>query len=154
MLRYFLAATLVSLAWLAAAAPLGQDERNRAMSHLHATRKLFLDSVQGLSDAQWRFKPSPDTWSVAECAEHIAVTEDMLFQLVTEKVLKAPPAPEKMAAVAGKDELVMRVVPDRGKKFQAPEALRPTSRWPTEAALVASFKQSRDRSTRFVQSTE
>ena len=64
------------------AAPLEQGERDRAMSHLHATRKVFLDSIAGLSDAQWNFKPAADRWSIAECAEHIAVSDDSLFDLM------------------------------------------------------------------------
>src|SRR6266545_4531348 len=80
-----------------------QGERDRAMSHLHATRKVFLDSVAGLSDAQWNFKPSPDRWSVAECAEHIAVSEDSIFDLLRQTV-KSPAAPGKQPSV--KDEFV------------------------------------------------
>ena len=83
------------------AAPLEQGERDRAMSHLHATRKAFLDSVAGLSEAQWNFKPAPERWSVAECAEHIAVSEDSLFDLI-QKVMKSPAAPEKKEEEIGR----------------------------------------------------
>ena len=78
-----------------AAEPLSQGERDRAMSSLHATRKMFLDEVANLSDAQWTFKPAPERWSIAECAEHIALSEDLLFQLVTEKLMKSPAEPDK-----------------------------------------------------------
>src|SRR5437867_1547140 len=103
----------------ALAAPIEQGERDRAMSHLHATRKLFLDSVAGLSDAQWNFKPSPERWSVAECAEHIAVSEDSLFDWLRQ-AMKSPADPDKKAAAKGKDELIQRVLPDRSVKAQAP----------------------------------
>src|SRR3989442_4942006 len=105
---------------VAFAGPLEQGERDRAMSHLHATRKVFLDSVAGLSDAQWNFKPSPERWSIAECAEHIAVSEDSLFEL-TQQALKSPAAPEKKAQAAGKDEMILRMIPNRSVKAQAPE---------------------------------
>ncbi len=58
------------------AAPMTQDERNRALSEFHASRKMFLDATEGLSAAQWNFKPDAGAWSVAECAEHIAISED------------------------------------------------------------------------------
>jgi type II secretory pathway pseudopilin PulG len=77
--------SLLLLATLAAPAlpqSLTKEERERAMSELHATRKLFLDSLAGLSEAQWNFKPAPEVWSVAECAEHIALSEDRLYELV------------------------------------------------------------------------
>src|SRR6202011_1383100 len=64
-----------------AAEPLTQGERDFAMSSMQATRKLFLDSVAGLSAAQWNFKAAPERWSIAECAEHIALSEDMLANM-------------------------------------------------------------------------
>jgi hypothetical protein len=132
---------------------LTQGERDRAMSHLHASRKAFLDSIEGLSEAQWRFKPDAQTWSIAEVAEHIALSEDRMFGLVTQKIMKSPAAPERKAEVEGKDELVMKVIPDRTRKATAPEALVPTGKWPDRAALAAHFRQRRDEAIRYVQTT-
>jgi hypothetical protein len=137
-----------------AAQTLTQGERDRAMSHLHATRKAFLDATAGLTDAQWHFKPSPERWSIAECAEHIAVSEDLLMDTIAGKILKSPPDPEKKALVQGKDELVLKVIPDRSKKVQAPEALLPKSRWAKRAELITHFKARRDRNIAFVQTTQ
>ena len=133
------------------AAPLEQGERDRAMSHLHATRKVFLDSIAGLSDAQWNFKPAADRWSIAECAEHIAVSDDSLFDLMRQ-TLKSAAAPEKKSAV--KDEFILQVVPDRSVKAKAPEFLQPKRRWPDRETLIAHFKQSRDRNIAYIQTTE
>ena len=106
------------------AAPLEQGERDRAMSHLHATRKVFLDSIAGLSDAQWNFKPAADRWSIAECAEHIAVSDDSLFDLMRQ-TLKSPAAPEKKSAV--KDEFILQVVPDRSVKPRPRNSCSPSA---------------------------
>ena len=133
------------------AAPLEQGERDRAMSHLHATRKVFLDSIAGLSDAQWNFKPAADRWSIAECSEHIAVSDDSLFDLMRQ-TLKSPAALEKKSAV--KDEFILQVVPDRSVKAKAPEFLQPKRRWPDRETLIAHFKQSRDRNIAYIQTTE
>ena len=137
-----------------AAQPLSRGDRDRAMSHLHATRKMLLDSVAALSDAQWRFQPSPDRWSVGQCAEHIVLTEERLFSLITEKILKSPAAPEKATAEQrAKDAQVLERMSDRSQKAQAPEALVPgpaTSR--TE--LLERFKQVRDRTIAYVDQTE
>lgn len=145
------------LPFLAAAAlwaePLKQGERDRAMSYLHATRKQFLDSVSGLSKAQWEFKPSPQSWSIAEVSEHIALSEDMLFELVTKKVMAVPGDPAKLEQTKGKDEKIAPALTDRSQKFQAPEMLRPTNRWKTAEELIAHFKQSRDRNIAYIQTT-
>ena len=145
---------VTALAMAVQAEPLNQGERDRALSHLHATRKMFLDSIAGLSPAQWNFKPDDKTWSVAECAEHIAISEDTIFDLVTKKIMSAPAAPEKMELTKGKDEQVIKVIPDRSSKAQAPEFLRPTKRWPDAASLVSHFKQSRDRTIDYVKTTQ
>lgn len=134
------------------AEPLTQGERDRAMSHFHATRKMFLDSIAGLSDAQWTFKESPERWSIAEVSEHITVSEDVLSGLVR-KTVAGPAEPEKKALVRGKDELVLRVIPDRSVKAQAPEFLTPKRRWPDREALIAHFKESRDRNIRYLETT-
>ena len=137
---------------LAFAEPLSQTDRDKAMSHFHATRKVFLDSVAGLSDAQWNFKPSPQRWSIAECAEHIAVSEDALFEMV-QQVLRLPAEPAKKAMVRGKDEMILRTMPDRSVKAQAPEFLQPKRRWPDRQSLIAHFKESRDRNIAYLQTT-
>src|SRR5438045_3372548 len=76
MKKLLIVSLVLTIAAPAFGETLTQGERERAMSELHATRKQFLDSVAGLSDAQWNFKPAPDVRSVAEVAEHIAVSED------------------------------------------------------------------------------
>jgi uncharacterized damage-inducible protein DinB len=148
----------VLMALLCAAAPafaepLTKEERERGMSELHATRKLFLDATARLSEAQWNFKPAPEVWSVAEVAEHIAVSEDMIFGLVTEKIMKTPAEPDKRAEGKGKDEMILEKVVDRSQKVQAPEMLRPTHRWATQQALIDHFKESRDRTIAYVENT-
>src|SRR6187401_13520 len=85
-------------------ATLTTEERNKAIDYLKQTQKDFLAAIDGVSEAQWKFKAAPDRWSIAETAEHIAVTEGFIWGLVSEKIMKSPPAPEKRAEVAGKDE--------------------------------------------------
>ncbi len=145
---------LLAFAVAAAAATLTQGERDFAMSHLHASRKLFLNAVAGLSEAQWKFKPAPDRWSIAECAEHIALTEDAIFQLVTEKILKSPPAAGLPRATRADDEQLIHRLKDRSQRAQAPELLRPSGRWPSRESLIEHFKQSRDRTIAFVEATQ
>lgn len=148
--------TLVTMIWAAGCAnaeTISKGERDRAMSSLHATRKLFLDSITGLSKAQWEYKPDANTWSIAECAEHIALSEDSLLELVTKKVMTSPPPADGKPDPAN-DEKLLTMLVDRGKKFQAPEFLRPTRKWATAEELIAHFKTSRDRTIEYVETTQ
>jgi uncharacterized damage-inducible protein DinB len=123
------------------------------MSALHASRKLFLDAVKGLSDAQWNFKPGPDRWSIAECAEHITLSEESIMGLVRERVVKTPGDPAMLKQTAGKDDKVHAVITDRSGKAQAPEFLKPTGKWKTRDELIAAFKTSRDRNIQYIDTT-
>jgi DinB superfamily len=138
----------------AEAKTLTSEERTRALDYLKETQKDFLSATEGLSDAQWKFKAAPDRWSIAETAEHIAVTEGMIWGLVSEKIMKSPPTPEKRAEVAGKDELILKAIPDRSRKAQAPEPLRPTGRWATRAELVKEFEATRGKELAYVKDTQ
>lgn len=145
---------LAAAAVLLPAQTLDHHDREFGMSALHASRKLFLDSVAGLSPAQWNYKPSPTSWSIAECAEHIALSEEYLFQLATQKVLRTPAAPEKAAGVKGREEMVLKVLPARDHKVQAPEPLKPSGRWKTPEEAVAAFKRLRDQHIAYLEKTE
>ncbi|MBM3776177.1 MAG: DinB family protein [Acidobacteria bacterium] len=115
---------------------------------------MFLDSITGLSEAQWNFKPGPEVWSVGEVAEHIALSEDMLFSRITAEILKSQPALENKAQAAGRDEAILKMIPDRSQKFKAPEPLVPKRRWASQRELVAHFDQSRARTARYLETTQ
>jgi DinB superfamily len=134
-------------------APLSAAEREAALNSLQATHDAFLKSIAGLSEKQWRFKPAPDRWSVAEVSEHIAVSESTIFGMVQGKVMASPATPEKRAEVKVTDEQILKMVPDRSRKAQAPEFLKPTNRWATEADLTRAFEDSRKATMDYVRTT-
>lgn len=140
--------------WLPACAQtLDQGQRDRALSALHGTRKMILDAVAPLSQAQWNFKPSPDRWSIAETAEHIAASEDLLFEMVG-KMLQSPPPQFDRAAQRNKDAVVLETVPRRDQKVQAPESLVPKGIYKNPAAFKAAFVKARDRNIAFIRKTQ
>ena len=100
---------------------------------------------------QWTFKPAPERWSIAECAEHIALSEDLLFQLVTEKLMKSPAEPDKSTdEQKAKDAKVLEMIPDRDRKAQAPEFLKPSGKRKSRQEMIDHFQQSRDRAIAYI----
>ena len=151
-----LALALASIAQTSTApapTPLTATEREAALKSLQATHDAFLQSIAGLSEKQWKFKPAPDRWSIAEVSEHIAVSESMIFGMVQGKVMTSPATPEKRAEVVGKDETILKMVPDRSHKVQAPEFLKPTNRWATQAELTKAFEDSRKATMDYIRAT-
>ena len=153
MRRVALSSLLLSL-MMFAGEPLSQKDRDFAMSHMHATRKLFLDSTTDLTPAQWAFKASPEKWSIAECAEHIATSETFLWGLI-EKLAASPASkPEDIAKTKDKDAAVVKMVPDRSSKFQAPEPIKPKKLASDPTEYIAKFKAARDEHIAFMEKSD
>lgn len=130
------------------------EERTEAIKYFEETRKAFVDSLKGVSEAQWKFKAGPDRWSIAEVAEHIAISEETIFNLIAKQVLSMPAAPDKREAVKGKEKMLRASLTNRSVKVQAPEMLKPTNRWATREELIKAFNESRDRTINYIKTTQ
>ena len=146
---------LFSVLLLLSIAALGQAltpaDREKAAKYLEQTSDAVVAATKGLSEAQMKFKPAPDRWSVAETLEHIALAEDFLLQNVTDKIMKAP------SGAADRDTkkidgMVLAMIPDRSRKAQAPPPLVPTGRW-TPAESLDHFQKGRAKTIAFLEST-
>jgi hypothetical protein len=133
------------------AQPLTRNERNRAMSELHATRKLVQDAVAGLKEKQLNFKPNEKSWSIAEIVEHLAVVEDGLFAAY--KQVAGGPAVAG-AKSAFKDEDYIKVIRSRDQKVQAPESMAPKKTFPSTPKALEAFNERRLRNIDFVDKTK
>jgi uncharacterized damage-inducible protein DinB len=129
------------------------EEPSRAVQYLEETRRAFLDATSGLSDSQWNFREADGRWSVADCAEHMALSEAFIFGSFQKNVVSSAPRPELKAAVEGKDTWMFDRVPSRVTRVQAPEHLRPARRWADPAEAVRQFLTSRDITIEFAKTT-
>ena len=130
------------------------EERSRAVKYLEETRQAFCEATAGLSGAQWNFREGAERWSVADCAEHIAVSEAEIYSIFQKEVVSSAPRPELKAAVEGKDALMFDRVPHRTRRVQAPENLRPTRRWADPSEAVRNFLASRDTAIEFAKHSD
>jgi hypothetical protein len=132
---------------------MSDQERGLLLDLLHASRDAFLSEVEGVSDEEWHRRHRHDAWSVAECAEHIVVSEEALRRLVRDQILKSPISPATAASVQGKDGVVIRAMRDRSHRAKTFDFLEPTGRWPDRFALVARFREERGATIAYVGST-
>jgi hypothetical protein len=147
--RLALAAFLLSA--VAGAASLTEAEKKEGLAHLDRTSAALIAATKGLSPAQWKFKPGPDRWSIAEVLEHIVITEEFLLENTAQKVMQAP-AGQADRDYKSTDKLVLSAIADRTQKAQAPEPTRPTGRWSPREALDQ-FLKIRQRTMEFLNST-
>ena len=132
---------------------LTKEDRAKAIQYLEKTRADVLAATKGLSEAQWNFKQATNRWSVAEVTEHIAAAEDFLMDLVQKQVMTAPPraAGEDVKAL---DDFVLKAIPDRTVKAQAPEPLQPNNRFGSPKDSLRHFLESRAKTVEFLKTTQ
>ncbi len=133
---------------------LNDAERAFLVDQLELSKKNFLASIAGLSEAQWRFKAGPDRWSVAECAEHLILAEDFLFAS-TQGILKSPATERLASSNSQMDHMLVAGVLDRSKKATAPEPITPAGgKFATPADAAREFTTRRDKTIAYAKSTQ
>lgn len=130
---------------------LNSKERRYLISHLKDTRTNLLQHIEGLSEAQWNYKPAKDKWSIRECLYHLVLAEKNFTTLATE-TLKQPPAPNAASKI--KDQELVAAMANRSTAFKAPEQFNPANApWKTTGEAVAFFKENRAQAIKFVRTT-
>jgi hypothetical protein len=123
------------------------EEITTASRHLSVTRGFLLESVGGLSPAQWNFKPAIDSWSAAENMEHIVLFESGIHAIIERMNEASGTVPEGDRRAM--DEFILTQIPKRSRRGKAPEHACPTGRWSGPEALQQ-FVQCREQSNRLL----
>jgi hypothetical protein len=103
---------------------LTEQELEQARLFLQQTRSAVIGATKGLSEPQWRFKPAPDQWSIAENLDHIVVVQERVLGPILSQLASAP-APWANRDYKAVDAIVIHQFPTRLAKFPAPEFVRP-----------------------------
>ena len=134
-------------------APISKPERDKVVQYLSSTRDQVIAETEKLSDAQWNFKAGPDRWSVGEVVEHLALAESFLAGARQQAMASAAPTAEQLAGTKGKDEVILKAIPDRTKKVQAPEPIQPKQRLGSREKVMAAYKERRGQTLDYAQKT-
>jgi hypothetical protein len=130
------------------------EDRAALVDLLTKTRQDFIQSVKGLTQAQWDFKPSPFSWSVAQTAEHIVLSEHYLFN-VSQQLLKGPAQTRtSSASAADEDKGLLTRVGDRSHRVMNPAAIAPHGQFKTADDAIAAFTQARDHNIEYAKTTQ
>jgi hypothetical protein len=127
-------------------------EKDQLIKYLKDSQAEFVKATSGLSEAQWKWKPTPERWSVGECAEHIMLAEGLLFARA-EAALKSPPREDWETATKGKTEILLQVMAPRLGKAQAPEDIVPSGKL-NYAETMKKFAEVRGITLKFVEGTQ
>lgn len=132
---------------------LTDPERLVAMTEMTTSHDKLLATLDGLSEEQLNYKSTPDSWSIAECTEHIAISENNIFGML-QGTLKAPADASRRGEVKMTDEEILKMIADRSEKVKTQEAFEPTGKFGSHDATVKAFKSKRKSNIKYVATTE
>jgi hypothetical protein len=132
--------------------------RDREVTFLVDTANDLRRVIDGLSDAQLRYRANDDSWSIADILEHLAVVEHAFTHHVAPQLAGAPAAdPSRDVAVVDQQILAFEsdpavtATPEGRPLNRVPSVVAPRGRWqPTECA--GKFFASREQTLAFLKS--
>jgi DinB superfamily len=122
------------------AGPMTAGDRQRLVAHLDMTEAWLDSEVNGLSDAQLKFKMAPSSWSVEEVVMHLAIAEPQYWEQFKQS-LAAPVKPEFKPQATDAQMLWYGI--DRTQRTTTGEARVPRDQFPDMKTSLASFKKLR-----------
>ena len=137
LVRALLLASLVAVPATTAAGPMTEGERQRLLAHFELTESWLASELTGLSAAQLAFRMAPDSWSIRDVVEHLAIAEPQYWKQVEDSLAKPLPATPYTAQAT--DAGILWYGIDRGNRQRTGEARVPDGRFKTAAAAQASF---------------
>jgi hypothetical protein len=117
------------------------SEREFATKQLLEGRDAVLRAIAGLAEDQLHFKPRAEDWSIADCVEHLAVTEDLMFALLANGTAN----PNGVPLDPAKDGRMVAAIVDRSRKVAAPPRVQPHGHFASTAEAAAHFRETRER---------
>ena len=148
------AGIFATLSFMSVDTGVSKKEKKSAAKFLKATEKGVLASIKGLSEAQLKYKPAADKWSVEDCMKHIAATEIGLWKM-TEGTINGAANPEKKSDIKMTDEDVMKNIENRSSKIKTFPPFEPQNTgFATLTDATNSFKENRGKLIDYIKHSE
>ncbi len=144
---------LVLVSFTVSDAKLTKAERAFAIAEMTKTHDHLLSAIEGLSEAQLNFKSSPESWSIKECVEHIALSENIIFGM-QQGTLEVAPDPSKRSEIKMTDEQILAMITDRSNKVKTKTPFEPTGKFGSHENTLKEFTTKRAEHIAYVKNTE
>ena len=131
------------------AAPLTAGERQRVLAHFEMTEAWLASETSGLSTAQLTFRLTPDSWSIQDVVEHLAIAEPQYWQQVQDSLTQ--PVGYKSDST---DAAILWYGIDRTNRQKTGEARVPKGKYDNVGQSLADFRKLRGTMTEFAKSTQ
>ena len=134
----------------ARAGELTPGDRQRLLAHLDMTAAWLESEVKGLSPSQVAFRMTPDSWSILDVVEHLAIAEPQYWQQV-QASMKQPPTKDTIEAT---DAAILWYGIDRTNRARTGEARVPKGRFAGLDQALGAFRTLRAEMTSYAKTTK
>ena len=148
-----LAGSVILFSFTTTSDQLTKKERKEALSYFKETQKEVSDEIRGLTENQLNWKPADSVWSIAECVEHIALSEKNIFDMAMGG-LKGNADPSRRSQLKFTDDAVKKLVTDRSFKVKTREGFIPTGQFGDVEKTLAVFNERRDALIKYMSDTK
>src|SRR5947209_2656845 len=100
---------------------LTQFEIEEAGRYLAQARDDVFAVTEGLSEAQWSYRPTCGGWSAAGIVEHMVIIQELILGPIAEELANSPEHISFESQTI--DHIIKTKIPDRSRKFPAPESV-------------------------------
>jgi hypothetical protein len=128
-------------------------ERQRLLAHLEMTESWLVSEVEGLSAEQLKFRMTPESWTITDVVEHLAVAEPQYWQQLQES-LKLPVAAPGTVKPEATDAGILWYGIDRTNRQRTGEARVPKGRFDKVEQSLAEFRKLRTTMRETAKSTD
>jgi hypothetical protein len=129
-------------------------ERKFAIDYLNKTKARLLNDVKGLSTAQLNFRANDSSWSVAQCVEHITLSEDLIKQWAHGSLV-GQATPDRKSEEKYTPEKLIVIVTDRSQnRAKTGGVWMPDGQFPTTADAIRAFVGRRDSTVDYIAATQ
>ena len=141
---------LVSLAAPVLAQGMKDGDRQRLLAHLDMTEAWLASELAGLSPDQLKFQVAPDSWTIMQVVEHLAIAEPQYWQRVQDS-MKLPPSERKPEAT---DAGILWYGIDRTNRARTGEARVPTGQFKSIDESLTTFRRLRSTIRQYAATTQ
>lgn len=135
---------------------LSKKEIKFSTKYLDSSMSLAFSAVENLSQAQWNYKPDPESWSVANICEHMLMAERGILAMIQNKII-TDDANRQISEGEGisNEDLIVRLK-DRSpdKRAKTGEQFEPKGSLQSPAEFMKQYAIARQATQDFIRTTD
>ncbi len=124
---------------------MNEQERQEILSSLEQGKAALRKALQDVTEEMAARSPTPESWSILGCVEHLVISEEYLFRQIVESERAGAPLTNERREAA----IPVRGL-DRSRRMESPLEGAPSGQFSTLSEAVERFLANRERTMQFV----